>query len=48
MAKFKIFTIRMPLELHEWLRKRAFETRQSINQLIIQALEAFRKKSEKK
>lgn len=32
-------TLRMPREVHEWLREQSFKTRESINSLIIEALQ---------
>lgn len=37
---------RIPVEMYEWLRRRAFEDRTSINSLIIQAVEQLRRKLE--
>lgn len=32
------FTLRLPRELHEWFRNRAFATRESMHALMLQAL----------
>lgn len=32
-------TLRMPEHIHDWLRQQSFETRESINALIVKALE---------
>ena len=37
-------TARIPVELHERLRRHTFETRESINSLILEGLEAHLKK----
>lgn len=40
-------TMRLPDDLHEWLRREAFETRESQNAIVVQALEAERDKRAK-
>ena len=37
---------RIPLELYEWLRLRAFEERTSINALVLEAIEILRRRRE--
>ncbi len=37
-------TARIPVELHERLRRHVFETRESINSMILEGLEAVLKK----
>lgn len=32
-------TLRMPEHIHDWLRHQSYETRESINALIVKALE---------
>ena len=39
MAKVERITLRIPKEIHEWLRQKSFETRKSINSLIVEILE---------
>ena|SRR6185437_4628557 len=34
--------IRFPDELHEWLRQQAFDTRDSINTIVVAAVEEYR------
>lgn len=35
---------RIPLELYEWLRLRAFQERTSINALVLEAIELLRRR----
>ena len=35
------FPLRMPYKVHEWFRQEAFETRESMNSLIVQVLEDY-------
>lgn len=35
-------TIRLPVELYEWLRREAFHTREPMNGIIVAALERLR------
>jgi len=41
-------TIRLPDSLYEWLRREAFETRESQNAIVVQAVEAERGKRTEK
>jgi predicted HicB family RNase H-like nuclease len=36
-------TARLPADLHEWLRREAFERRVSINSLLVEAAENLRR-----
>lgn len=39
MTDTERITLRMPKPVHDWLRQQSFETRESINSLIVSALE---------
>lgn len=43
----KTLPIRLSPELHEWLRVRAFNERRSMAQLVLEALERYRKRVER-
>ena len=38
-------TTRFPRDLYEWLRREAFETRESMNSIVIAAIESYRAKA---
>lgn len=46
MKEMKNIQVRMTIEMHEFLRKQAFEKRVSINSIIIDRLEKYKKKCE--
>jgi predicted HicB family RNase H-like nuclease len=35
------FSVRLPRDLHEWLRRESFETRTAMNALVAEALSEF-------
>lgn len=39
-------SIRIPPELYEWLRRQAFDTRESMNSIIVSAVEQERARRE--
>ena len=39
-------TVRLPLDLYEWLRREAFETRESMSSIILAAVEEHRARTE--
>jgi hypothetical protein len=39
-------TFRLPAELYEWLRREAFDTRTSMNAILVSALEELRARKE--
>lgn len=39
MADTERITLRMPKPVHDWLRAQSYETKKSINALIVKALE---------
>ncbi len=43
MVETERITLRVPKEIHEWLRKKSFETRESINSLIVKAIQEQKK-----
>lgn len=38
-------TIRIPGDLHEWLRRAAFDSRRPMNAIVVQALEELRERT---
>lgn len=48
MDKLINLSIRLPKELHTFLRKNAFDQNTSINSVILKCLQKFKKKEEKK
>jgi hypothetical protein len=38
---------RLPKDLYEWLRRAAFESRQSQNEIVVAALTAYRRRAER-
>jgi predicted HicB family RNase H-like nuclease len=44
--EIRALTVRIPADLHDWVRRAAFDTRRPINSVITQALEELRAASD--
>jgi predicted transcriptional regulator len=44
--KFQAMTIRLPTDLHDWVRRTAFDARRPMNTIVVQALEELRAASD--